>query len=134
MATPDATHDTHNQKEKEPQGRDRTIEIPYGRTKNKKEKRKKKKASRDAIQKRLASQKREPRPGEPGFTWYAKIPEKMNLSGLKRIRKGKLAAKKAAKSKRQHDISRKLIKMKQKANSKSADLRPIKVSVQGRGL
>ena len=97
-------------------------------------KRKKKKASRDAIQKRLASQKREPRPGEPGFTWYAKIPEKMSLSGLKRIRKGKLAAKKAAKSKRQHDISRKLIKMKQKANSKSADLRPIKVSVQGRGL
>ena len=95
---------------------------------------KKKKASRDAIQKRLASQKREPRPGEPGFTWYAKIPEKMNLSGLKRIRKGKLAAKKAVKSKRQHDISRKLIKMKQKANSKSADLRPIKVSVQGRGL
>ena len=80
----------------------------------------------------MASQKREPRPGEPGFTWYAKIPEKMNLSGLKRIRKGKLAAKKTVKSKRQHDISRKLIKMKQKANSKSADLRPIKVSVQGK--
>ena len=49
MATPDATHDTHNQKEKEPQGRDRTIEIPYGRTKNKKEKRKKRTEGRHGL-------------------------------------------------------------------------------------
>ena len=113
---------------------DKTGEDDDGDETKRKSKKKKKKASRDAIQNRLANQKREPRPGEPGFTWYAKVPEKMNLSGLKRIRKGKLAAKKTAKSKRQHEISRKLIKMKQKANSKSADLRPIKVSVQGRGL
>jgi len=103
-------------------------------SKRRRKKKKKKKQSRDAIQSRLANQKREPQPGEPGFTWYAKIPKKMNLSGLKRIRKGKLAAKKTGKSKRQHDISRKLVKLQQKSNSKSADLRPVKVSVQGRGL
>lgn len=99
-----------------------------------KRKAKKKKRSGDAIGNRMAKQKREPQPGEPGFTWYAKLPKKMNLSGLKRVRKSKISAKKAAKSKVQHDISRKLVQMRQKSKAKSADLRPVKVSVQGRGL